>query len=104
MKRSFRIRRFMSKYLGVSLLSSASKRDVPGNMGQVPRANSFRHAPFPNALTFGKGVSEKAFHLEVPRGVPFLFRRQKGTHLGHLKLLFQTSDTQKNQGVQGGRK
>ena len=25
------------------------KKDVPRNMGQVPRANSFRHAPFPNA-------------------------------------------------------
>ena len=45
---------------------------------------------------FGKGVSEKAFHLEVPRGIPFLFRRQKGTYLGtqgtyHLKLLFWNS-------------
>ena len=42
---------------------------------------------------FGKGVSEKAFYLEVPRGIPCLFRRQKGTYLGtqgtyHLKLLF----------------
>ena len=32
---------------------------------------------FPSLERFGK-----AFHLEVPRGIPFLFRRQKGTYLG----------------------
>ena len=45
----FRIRRFKSKLLGVSFLGSASEKDVPGKMGLVPCANSFRRTPFPNA-------------------------------------------------------
>ena len=41
-------------------------------------------------------VSEKAFCVQVPWGVPFPFRRQEGTHLGsqgtyHLKLLLLSS-------------
>ena len=46
-------------------------------MGQVPCANSFRRAPSERLERFGKGVSEKAFYLEVPWGVPCLFQRQK---------------------------
>ena len=61
-------------------------------MGLVPCANSFRHAPFPNAYS----VRKRAFQVEVPWGVLFLFRRQEGTYLGtqgtyHLKLLFFNS-------------
>ena len=45
---------------------------------------------------FRKGVSEKAFCVEVPWGVPFLLWRQEGTYLGtqgtyHLKLLLWNS-------------
>ena len=52
--------------------------------------------PCATLRAFGKGVSEKVFHAEVPWGVLFLFRRQKGTRLGtqgtyHLKLLFCNS-------------
>ena len=62
----------MSKFLGVSLLSSASKK-----------GSTWEHGPgtacklLSSRSAFGKGVSEKAFHLEVPRGIPLFFRRQK---------------------------
>ena len=35
-----------------------------------------------NNRAFGKGVPDKAFHIEVPRGIPFEFCKQKGTYLG----------------------
>ena len=95
-EKAFRKRRF-KKFPGVSLLSSASKKGRtwehgPGSPVQTP----FVTLLLRTLRAFGKGVSEKAFYLEVPWGVPFLFRRQKGTYLGtqgtyHLKLLFWNS-------------
>ena len=84
----------MSKFPGVSLLSSASKKGRAWEHGPGAPCKLLSSRSFSERLErFGKGVSEKAFHLEVPRGIPFLFRRQKGTYLGtegtyHLKLLF----------------
>ena len=72
-------------------------------MDQVPCANSFRHAPFPNALSVRKrSISEKAFYLEVPWGVPLLFLEAKRNVSGNrrhvppktpfLNLLFRTPE------------
>ena len=88
------VRRFMSKFLGVSFLTSASKKRMclgawPWYLVQTP----FVTLLFRTLRAFRKGISEKAFHVEVPWSVPSLFRSQKGTYLGtrgmyHLKLLF----------------
>ena len=79
----------MSKFLGVSLLSSASTKGRTWEHGPGASCKLLFSRSFSERLE----RSEKAFHLEVPRGIPFLFRRQEGTYLGtqgtyHLKLLF----------------
>ena len=91
-EKAFRIRRFMSKFLGVSLLSSASKKRRIWEHGPGTPCKLLLSRSFSKRLE----RSEKAFHLEVPRSIPFLFRRQKITYLGtqgtyHLKLLFWNS-------------
>ena len=64
-----------------------------GTWARHPVQTPFVTLLFRTLRAFGKGVSEKAFYLKVPWGVPCLFQRQKGTYLGtqgtyHLKLLF----------------
>ena len=59
----------MSKFLGVSLLNSASQKGRawehgPGTPSELLSSRSFSER---------KGVLEKAFYLEVPWGVPFCF-------------------------------
>ena len=78
------------------------KGDVPGNMGQVPRANSFRHAPFPNTQSvrkrhFGKGILSRS-SLGCALSVPEAKRNVPGNtryvppQTPFLKLLFRTPD------------
>ena len=79
----------MPKFLGVSLLSSASTKGRTWEHGLGTPCKLLSSRSFSERLE----RAEKAFHLEVPWGVPFLFRKQKGTYLGtqgmyHLKLLF----------------
>ena len=92
-KEAFRIRRFMSKLPGVSFFRSAGEKGRTWEQGPGTLCKLFSSRSFSERL----GRSEKAFWkrrfcVEVPWGVPFLFRRQEGTHLGtqgtyHLKLL-----------------
>ena len=73
----------MSKFLGVSPLSSARKKGRPWEHGPgTPCKLLFVMLLFRTLRAVEKGASEKVFHLEVSWGVPFLFRRQKGTYLG----------------------
>ena len=81
----------MSKFLGVPLLSSASKKGRTWEHGPATPCKLLSSRSFSERSK----RSEKAFHLEVPRGIPCLFRRQNGTYLGtqgtyhgDLKLLF----------------
>ena len=68
----------MSKFLEVSLLSSASKKGRTWEHGPGTPCKLLSSRSFSERLE----RSEKAFYLEVPWGVPFLFRRQKGTYPG----------------------
>ena len=63
----------MSKFLGTSLLNSASKKGRTWEHGPGALSKLLSSRSFAERLE----RSEKAFHLEGPWGVPFLFRRQK---------------------------
>ena len=68
---------FMSKFLGISFLTSASQQGRawehgPGTLCKLLSSHSFSER---------LECSEKAFHVEVPWGVLSVFRRQQGTYL-----------------------
>ena len=63
-------KRFMSKFLGVSFLSFANKKGTQSGT----LCGLFSSHSFPERLE----CSEKAFHVEVPWGVPSLFRLERG--------------------------
>ena len=54
------MRRFVSKFLGVSLRVLQVKRDVPVNMGQVPRQTPFVTLLVQTLRAFGKGVLSRS--------------------------------------------
>ena len=60
--------------ISVTLCASGPQgRVVPGNMGLVPCANSFRHTPGAKCSE----RAEKAFHVEVAWGVLLLFQSKE---------------------------
>ena len=85
----FPTRSFLSKFLGISLLDSASKEGHTWEHGPSILCKLLSSRSFSERF---KGVSKKAFCVEVPWGVPF--RSESKKYLGtqgtyHLKLLFK---------------